>query len=150
MTRTATDTINPFPDAEWEIWYQDAFDRECPRRVEVVGVGLVEGLVELWARHLSETVGAGGQRGFSRFNLWWKDKGRSVEVAGDWTGQVRLREWVFGRERTVCQGDTALLARIALAHCRLLQAGRSGETILAAAAAATNPRDFESALAGDL
>ena len=75
-------------EAEWEVWYQDTFDRECPRQVEVAGRGLVEGLIQLWARHLFETVQADGQRGFSRFNLWWKQERRSVVVVGEWEGEV--------------------------------------------------------------
>ena len=75
-----SDITDPAPDAEWEVWYQDLFDRECPRQVEVSGRGLAAGLSELWARHLFETVGVDGQKGFSRFNLWWKQPKKSVMV----------------------------------------------------------------------
>lgn len=47
-----------------------------PRQVDLAGHGLVKGSIELWARHLFETVQLDGQQGFSRFNLWWKQKGR--------------------------------------------------------------------------
>ena len=50
--------VNPEPYAVWQVWYQDNFDRETPRRVEVEGEGLVLGLAELWSRHLFETVQA--------------------------------------------------------------------------------------------
>ncbi len=65
------DITDPAPDAEWDVWYQDLFDRDTPRQVEVSVWGLVTGLAELWARHLFETIEVDGQKGFSHFNLWW-------------------------------------------------------------------------------
>jgi hypothetical protein len=56
-------------EAEWEIWYQDTFDRDAPRQVEIAGHGLLAGLLQLWERHLLETVQASGRRGFSRFKV---------------------------------------------------------------------------------
>ena len=35
------------PEAEWKIWFQDNFDLECPRQVDLAGRGLVKGLMEL-------------------------------------------------------------------------------------------------------
>ena len=64
-TQKHTDYSDPAPRAAWELWYQDLFDRECPRQVEVRGQGLVQGLAELWARHLFETVQVDGQKGLS-------------------------------------------------------------------------------------
>ena len=83
-------------DNEWQVWYQDTFDRETPRKIDVAGVGLIDGLVELWTRHLYETVRTNGGRGFSRFNLWCVQAGSSIVVDGDWNGQVHLRSWIFG------------------------------------------------------
>ena len=125
---------DPASEATWELWYQDLFDRECPRKVEVSGTGLVQGLAELWARHLFETVQANGQKGFSHFNLWWLQKQKSTEIIGDWQGMVRLRRWIFGSQRTANRGylgngDQALLMEIALAHSNLMLAGQSSETI---------------------
>ena len=57
-----TSPPDPAPEAEWQVWYQDTFDRECPPSVDVRGRGLVSGLTELWARHLFETVRPGGDR----------------------------------------------------------------------------------------
>jgi hypothetical protein len=45
------------------VWYRDTFDRETRPSVDVRGQGLVEGLTELWARHLFETVRHGGGEG---------------------------------------------------------------------------------------
>src|SRR5687768_15009963 len=56
-----------YPDEEWVIWYVDTFDRDFPPRSEVSGRGLVEGLAQLWARHLFESVRPDGQSGFSSF-----------------------------------------------------------------------------------
>jgi hypothetical protein len=144
--------IDPVPDAEWEIWYEDTFDRECPRQVEIAGLGLAKGLVELWARHLFETVQVDGQEGFSRFNLWWKQNGQSVEIVGAWKGLTRLRGWVFGDKRRaqegyVRDGDADLLAELAVAHADLILAGRTSEVILEAACTSGSLKDFETRLA---
>jgi hypothetical protein len=140
--------IDPVPDAEWEIWYEDTFDRECPRQVEIAGFGLAKGLVELWARHLFETVQVDGQEGFSRFNLWWKQKGQSIEIVGAWEGLTRLRGWVFGDKRQahegyVRDGDEDLLAELAAAHADLILAGQTSEIILEVASASHDREDFE-------
>jgi hypothetical protein len=134
-------------EAEWEVWYQDTFDRECPRQVEVAGRGLVEGLIQLWARHLFETVQADGQRGFSRFNLWWKQERRSVVVVGEWEGQARLRRWVYGDERWtregyIDEGDRDLLGQVASSHARRLLVGESSDAILEVAKASATRDDF--------
>jgi len=145
------DLIDLVRDAEWEIWYQDTFDRECPRQVEIAGRGLVKGLIELWARHLFETVRANGRKGFSRFNLWWKLKGRSIEVVGEWVGLIRLREWVFGDKQQsytgyVQEGDEELLMKVAVTHSNLVLAGQTSEAILVAARASASREDFEARL----
>ena len=146
-----TDPSNIALEAKWQVWYQDVFDRECPRSVEIAGRGLVKGLTELWARHLFETVQASGQKGFSRFNLWWEEQEQSIAVVGDWTGHIRLRKWVFGSKRQarkgyVRDGDEKLLARVAATHANLILAGQTSEAILAAAEASSSRKDFEARL----
>jgi hypothetical protein len=138
-------------EAEWQVWYQDTFDRESPRQVEAAGRGLVKGLIKLWARHLFETVQASGQKGFSRFNLWWEQKGQSIEVVGEWEGATRLRAWVFGdKQRSykgyVQEGDEKLLIKIAATHAALALTGQTSEAILAAARTTVNRKDFEAQL----
>jgi hypothetical protein len=140
---------DPNPQAEWEVWYRDTFDRECPPSVDVRGRGLVEGLAELWARHLFETVRPGGGRGFSRFHLRYNDAG--IQILGRWEGAVRLREWVFGEKaRThkgyVAEADGPFLHQIAVAHAHLVAAGQTCEPILAAAAETVDHRAFEARL----
>ena len=135
------------PDAEWEIWVQDTFDRESPRQVEIAGQGLVEGLTELWEHHLFETVQANGQPGFIHFNLWWKQQSLSIEVVGDWEGQVRLREWVYGIEGQTKGGyakasDKALLNTIVITHKTQLMRGKTSQAILAAARDSQSPEAF--------
>jgi hypothetical protein len=142
---------DPAPEAEWQVWYEDTFDRECPRQVEVAGHGLANGLIELWARHLFETVQADDQEGFSRFNLWWKQREQSIKVVGEWKGLTRLRKWVFGDKRQatagyVRGGNEKLLRALAVAHGNLVLAGRTSEDILAAAKAASSRKDFETRL----
>lgn len=139
---------DPAPNAEWQVWYQDVFDRECPRQVEVEGHGLAAGLAELWARHLFETVGVGGQQGFSRFDLWWVQVGKSVKVTGAWEGMVQLRGWVFGDKRQatkgyVAEGNQKLLMQVARVHSYLALAGQTSEGILAAAQRCESREDFE-------
>jgi hypothetical protein len=142
--------VDPAPQAEWEVWYRDTFDRECPPSIDARGQGLVQGLKELWARHLFETVRPGGGRGFSRFHLLWKPA-RAVAIEGDWQGATRLRGWIFGgkqhsRRGYVAEGDARLLSQVVEAHAALLLAERSGAEILAAAAEARDRRDFEQRL----
>jgi hypothetical protein len=135
--------------AEWEVWHQDTFDPECPRQVEVTGRGLVQGLVELWARHLFEAVQVDGRQGFSHFNLWWKQERKSIEIVGDWEGQVRLRRWVYGDRPWVGreEGDRSLLNSIAIAHQQELLRGAASEAILALASASKDREEFEEQLA---
>lgn len=139
------------PEAEWEIWYQDLFDRESPRHVEVSGRRLFEGLIELWRRHLFETVKTDGGKGFSRFNLWWKQAGKSVEVVGEWQGQVKLRGWIFGNVKRASggfldEGARSLLNQVAEAHMRSILKGKTSEEILAIAKESRNRVVFENQL----
>jgi hypothetical protein len=138
-------------EAEWEIWYQDTFDRDTPRNKEITGQGLLEGLIELWARHLFETVKSDGKMGFSRFNLWLKQERRSIEIAGDMMAQSRLRRWVCGSNRNTTQGykevaDLALLSLIAEKHLDLFLQGDTNEKILSIVNSSKNRDDFSNQL----
>jgi hypothetical protein len=142
---------DPGPEAEWQVWYRDTFDRECPPGVDVSGRGLVRGLMELWARNLFETVRPGGSKGFSRFHLWWE--GTHTDIEGNWEGAVRLREWVFGTKKHshkgyIEEGDARLLEKIAVIHANLALADQSCQQVLATAAAAVDRRVFEVQLLG--
>lgn len=130
---------------EWQLWHQDSFDRESPRQVEAAGRGLVRGLRELWAHHLRETVGAQGQRGFSRFNLWLKRERKSVRIVGSWQGMTRLRGWVYGDGDRVRAPD--LLRKVATLHAQLVLEQQDSAAILAAANAAQSRASFENWLA---
>lgn len=139
----------PYPNEEWAVWYTDTFDRDAPPRVDVRGRGLVEGLAQLWARHLFETVRPDGQQGFSSFDLRWK-QGR-VEIGGDREGAKRLRGWVFGKKESSYKGyaaeaEPALLRKTAVAHARLIERQLRAEQILAIASAAKDRTDFENRL----
>lgn len=142
---------DPGSSAEWEIWYQDTFDWDCPRQVQVSGRGLVAGLLSLWMRHLSEAVALNGQRGFSRFNLWWKQERKSIEVVGPWGGLMRLRAWALGKDQESRHGlgnhDVgSLLQRIARVHAYLVLAGDTSAPILAVSERSASPEDFEEEL----
>ena len=147
MQRPPSSLRDPAPEAEWELWYRDTFDLECPPSVDARGRGLVRGLMELWARHLFETVRPDGSRGFSRFHLRWAGM-PAIAIEGDWQGATRLRGWVFGekehgRKGYVGEGDARTLEKIALAHARLITADQGSERILTAAARAGDRGDFE-------
>ena len=134
----------------WEIWYRDTFDRETPARCEAGGSGIVSGLMELWARHLFETVRLDGSSGFSRFSLQFGPD--RVDIEGPLEGQVRARAWVFGTKEHadagyVAAADADVLKRIATAHARLIQAGATSEQILAAAVESLDWNDCEKRLA---
>jgi hypothetical protein len=93
---------DPDPAADWEVWYRDTFDRECPPQVDVQGQGLAHGLMELWARYLFEEIGVGGRGGFSSFHFRWRNN--RINIAGSWQGATRLREWVFGTQEHSSKG----------------------------------------------
>lgn len=133
--------------AEWEIWYQDTFDIECPRQLELVGRGLINGLIELWARHLYETIQPDGSEGFSRFNLWWKGRARSITITGDMAGQAKLRSWVFGERRSSIKNyldiaDQDLLALIAEAHSFLIFKNQTSARIIDQAVQSNHKTEF--------
>ncbi len=135
------------PNTEWVLWYQDLFDRDTPRRVELAGRGWLAGLIELWARHLFEAVQANGERGFSRFNLWLPQTEKSIIVVGDWQGQVRLRRWIYGDRQLTDTGyaeagDRELLQSVASAHRNLILEGKTSGELLAWAAGVQNRADF--------
>jgi hypothetical protein len=151
MGNVVRELCDPSPEAEWQVWYQDTFDRECPLSVDVRGRGLAMGLIELWARYLFETVRPGGVQGFSRFHLQW-GQDKFVDIKGSWAGATLLREWVFGtkkhsRRGYVAEGDVYLLQRIAVTHARLIAGNQPGDQILEAAADAQDRPDFERRLA---
>ena len=138
-----------YPEAEWKLWYQDMFDRETPRQVEIAGRGLVRGLAELWTRHLKESVMNGGQPGFARFNLWWEQESRSITIQGDRDGMRRLRAWLLGDRLSPPEGtllDQDLLARVASSHAKLVVMNQNSVPILDAANSALNRKDFEKRL----
>jgi hypothetical protein len=129
--------------AEWEIWYRDLFDRDCPAKVEVRGYDLAKGLVQLWARHLFE-----GLDGLSRFTLLWKQENRWIDIVGDTKGARLLRTWTFGAKETADRGylaeaDASLLEIIAISHARLIAGNKTSELILGLAATAADRQNFE-------
>ena len=142
---------DPDPDAEWEVWYRDTFDRECPPRVDVQGQGLTRGLMELWARYLFEEIGVGGSGGSSSFHFRWNN--RRINLAGSRQGATRLRKWIFGaKDHTykgyVQEGDAELLKIIACTHAKLIQKDPFGCEVLAAADRAVDREFFEAELVG--
>ena len=156
MKRSGQSFCDPAPEAEWEVWYRDTFDRECPPSIDVNGRGLGKGLIELWARYLFETVRPGGKKGFSRFHLRWE--GGWADIDGSWKGATRLRKWVFGekaysKKGYVKEGDVGLLEKLAVAHANLILNNRSCTKILEAAAASTDrpalERQVQIHLSGD-
>jgi len=138
-----TEDPDPAPKADWEVWYRDTFDRECPPKVDAYGNGLVKGLMELWARHLFE-----GLNGFSRFDLFWKQEKKWIEICGNGKGAARLRTWMFGAKETADRGyveeaDIELLEKTAIAHAKLILMNKTSDFILGLAATAADRQDFE-------
>ncbi|MFT7643422.1 MAG: hypothetical protein ACI9G1_005187 [Pirellulaceae bacterium] len=142
-------------EVEWEVWYRDTFDRECPPKVDVSGVGMVKGLKELWARHLFETVTVDGILGFSRFHLrcdgqpsdGQPNEVRCVMIDGDLVGASKLRGWMFGDKEISSKGyvgaaDSELLTRVAEMHADLVLADRSSSELLQLASRCSNGQEF--------
>ena len=100
----------------WELWFQDNFDRESPRRVVQHGEGLVEGLLALWRHHLDETVQKEGILGFARYNLWLPENGVSLVITGEGVGLKKLSQWVWKDDAAFGTEDRGLLLKIAQAH----------------------------------
>ena len=100
----------------WELWFQDNFDRESPRRVVQHGEGLVEGLLELWRHHLYETVQTDGALGFTRYNLWLPEKGVRIVITGEVNGLKKLRQWIWKGEDKLGAEERGLLLKIVQAH----------------------------------
>ena len=144
--------VDAAPEAEWEVWCEDTFDLTEPRRVETAGQGLAAGLAELWERHLFETVQPEGAKGFLRFNLWWKQAARSIEVVGDWGGMIKLRWWVFGARRWAVKGgllgaeSRGLLMSLGAVHSCLSVAGETSAAMLEEVVASAGLVDLEDRL----
>ena len=141
--------------AKWQIWRQDNFDLECSREVVLSGVGIIQGLTELWMRHLYETIRPEGLTSFTRFNLWCKDLHCSIDVVGDFSGQIKLREWVFGNSQAelaayVDIADSELLKIVAKVHYELLIDDKTSEPIMDAAGASSSRQDFTHWLRGQI
>jgi hypothetical protein len=104
----------------------------------------------LWTRYLGETIRPEGHEGFSRFYLRL-EQAPSVSISGPLAGAVRLRGWIFSKNKSARSiqeriEDQPLLETLASSHARLLQAGKSSEPLLAAAAEATDRQSFEASL----
>ncbi len=114
----------PGTDIEWDVWYEDLFDRDCDPRIDVRGKGLVKGLMELWARYMFEAVGSKGERGFSRFHLTYNKEPGSIQINDNKEGAKTLRTWLFNNKRHcergyVGEADSELLKIIALTHAKI-------------------------------
>ena len=121
--------------SRWEIWHQDYFDPNTPRKVILAGDELIDGLTELWIRHLYDTLRQDGFVGFSKYNLWLVQSRQSIEVIGDLAGQKKLREWIFrgnliNNKSSLDAVGLNLLYIIAKTHCRLFQEGQTSEIIV--------------------
>jgi len=132
------------------VLYDDSFDRDAPSSVEVSGCGLVQGLRELWARYLFETVQPDGARGFSHFSLKWREGYVTADAYwdGQWDGAKRLRQWMFGDKRNTYEGyvaeaDADLLESVARTHAHLVAAEKAAVHIQALATDAQSRADFE-------
>ena len=124
----------------WQLWLQDNFDRETPRRVVSSGQGLLAGLTELWACHFSETVQPGGQAGFLRFNLWYAEG--DISVVGEQAGQAKIKAWIDEA------GQAGLLPVLAEVHLQLLTRGGTSVPIVSLAQEVPNQQAFVDRVSG--
>jgi hypothetical protein len=141
------------PEAAWQVWYSDTFDRETPRQVEASGQSLVDGLYELWSRFLYETVQeyhshgkrVFGAQGFARFYL--TQSGPTITIHGDDAGAAKLRIWIYGpqpkdRSSFVMPGSRELLHTLVAAHVAFARPQDAGESLLAWAAECDDAEAF--------
>ena len=155
----------------WEVFSVDNFeltDRYCV--AEARGVGLFDGLIDLWRRSLREGLRDDGNRTFTGFVMTWDGGRTDVGVQPfDNHDLARLRAWVCrtpglyegtvrpSQLRLFLREDTRLLRAIAAAHLRLLErecfadsygwaADSAAGRIRAAASSSATPTDLEAAL----
>jgi len=138
---------NNLENVKWELWYQDTFDQERGRKRVLEGNSLFEGLIQLWAHHLYETVRPNGMIGFSQFNLWLKQRKSSISILGDIAGQIKLRLWVFEERRVDYSGylqaaDREILEIIAEVHYMLIVDNRNSELIIDEVLSSKNREEF--------
>jgi hypothetical protein len=154
------------PTRPWKIVHRDTFDRSEPASAELSGTnGRINGLVELWAKFLFETVHTGSRsvagptpgsiafvefatRGFSEFGLFIDGVG-SVRIDGDLEGGLKLRRWVFGTvqytlKHAIDEAKLPVLQVIARRHARDLAVEPTAAHLLARALTA---RDLDAFLA---
>jgi len=151
---STSSSVEPHATEPWTVLCDDSFDRDTPTSVDVSGCGLVQGLRELWARYLFETVQADGVRGFSHFSLKWREGYVSADAYwdGQWEGARRLRQWMFGDKTSsylgyVAEAEADLLDRVARTHAQLVADQKAAARIQALCAAAHSREDFERHLA---
>lgn len=137
--------------AKWQIWYQDNFDRECPRLIECEGVDLIQGLQELWLRHLFETLQPNGTLGFSRFNLWWLQRKTDVVIKGNIHNLIIIKNWVVNDRKGSIKkyrqfADLHFLERIAFAHCLLIINNDTAEPIINLVSSVKSKKEFDQSL----
>jgi hypothetical protein len=141
-----------FPvNEKWELWYQDQFDWDCPRKVEVRGKGIMNGLRILWQYHLQESITPEGQPGFSKFNLWLPTLKRSIEISAESSRMAKIRDWVLGLGTSVPDpswGDNSLLDLIAQAHYYLVVGDQNEDEIVEMAAGSEDGIEFSRKLSG--
>ena len=121
----------------WTVCARDLFDRESPASIDARGIGLTDGLIELWRRALSEEVRDSGSRTFTSFSLDWA--GGQTDVGAqpfDNHELAKLRGWVYGRpgpnepggvsgrEALLERENLSLLRSMARAHLRMMGSDR--------------------------
>ncbi len=118
-------------DIAWQVVSRDLFDRESPMMTDARGIGLIDGLIELWRRVLTEGLRDAGGKTFTDFALRWDGGDTGLGVQSDNAALARLRMWVYGtpgpyegdgsRERAdILAREQPLLRTLADAHARLL------------------------------
>ncbi len=129
----------------WELWVQDRFDWDTPRKVEIRGKDLKKGLCTLWQYHLRESITPEGHQGFSKFNLWLPSLRSSHEISGELSSQVKIRDWAFGfgeRLPDPSGENHDLLELLGKAHYCLIASRQNEQEILKIAEASKDQFDF--------
>ena len=136
---------NPDVDETWELWVQDQFDWETPRKVELRGKGLILGLSSLWQYHLRESITPNGQQGFSKFNLWLPGLKKSYEIQANHSSLARIHNWVFGLGECIPNPEGInydLLELLGRVHCYLISSGQTEEEIVRIAEESKHSSEF--------
>jgi hypothetical protein len=114
----------------WNLIYQDLFDRETPPMITKTGTGFKSSIFYLWQYTLSEGVTINGSQSLSRFYLQYPDSGQlesefafinfydnSINISSEKEVLAKLRNYIYGdKSRIEGRNNYSIAGRKVLSH----------------------------------